>query len=76
MIARWDQRDTLIYVDPPYMGEHRLTMSKGYRVDADENLWPRLVDALLTVERAAVVLSGYPNEDTARLGWRSISVHS
>src|SRR5207253_414713 len=29
MIARWDQRDTLIYVDPPYMGEHRLTMSKG-----------------------------------------------
>lgn len=74
MIARWDQRDTLIYIDPPYMGEHRLTMSKGYRVDADLELWPRLVDALLKVERAAVILSGYPNVDVDRLGWRSISM--
>jgi site-specific DNA-adenine methylase len=72
MIARWDQRDTLIYVDPPYMGEHRLTMSKGYRVEAGLDLWPRLVDALLAVERAAVIVSGYPNEDTERLGWRSV----
>ena len=74
MIARWDQRDTLIYVDPPYMGEHRLTMSKGYRVDGDAELWPRLVEALASVERAAVILSGYPNEDIARLGWRSVSL--
>lgn len=72
MIARWDQRDTLIYVDPPYMGEHRLTMSKGYRVDGNAELWPRLVDALATVKRAAVVLSGYPNVDVDRLGWRTI----
>lgn len=74
MIPRWDQQDTLIYVDPPYMGEHRLTMSKGYLVDADSDLWPRLVEALSRVRRAAVILSGYPNAEAASLGWRRVDL--
>lgn len=74
LIARWDLPETVIYCDPPYVGEHRLTMSKGYAVDAGPDLWPNLVAALAAVEHAAVILSGYPNEWTAALGWRSITM--
>jgi DNA adenine methylase len=71
LIPRWDFDHALIYVDPPYLGEHRRTMEKGYPGhDATPEMWEQLIDLLLGLERAAVILSGYPNEHTARLGWR------
>jgi DNA adenine methylase len=74
LIPRWDMRDSVIYIDPPYVGAHRKTMSKGYAHDAGPDLWPRLVDALLPIENAAVILSGYPCEEVEQLGWRSIDL--
>jgi len=71
VIARWDVEDCLIYCDPPYAGPSRTQPHKGYRHD-DPDIWTRLVDQLLTVENAAVVLSGYPCEESVRLedaGW-------
>ena len=77
LIPRWDLPRTVIYVDPPYVGPHRRTMAKGYPGhDAGPDLWPRLVDALLAVEHAAVILSGYPNDEALRLGWRSVTLHA
>lgn len=72
MIPRWDRADACIYVDPPYVGPLRTEPSKGYRNDADDDLWPRLVQALLTVEHASVILSGYPCEEADALGWRCV----
>lgn len=74
LIPRWDVRDSVIYCDPPYVGAHRKTMSKGYAHDAGPDLWPRLVDALLLIENAAVILSGYPCEEAEQLGWRSVDL--
>ena len=77
LIARWDYRDTVIYVDPPYVSEHRATMDKGYPGhDGTPEMWDRLVATLAEVEHAAVILSGYPNEQTERLGWRSVRLHA
>jgi DNA adenine methylase len=77
LIPRWDLPRTVIYCDPPYVGEHRLTMSKGYAHDAGPDLWTSLVKVLLAVEHAAVILSGYPCEETERLSssaWREVSL--
>lgn len=76
MIPRWDLPETVIYIDPPYIGEHRTRPEKSYPHDAGPDLWPRLVDALLGIEHAAVILSGYPNEEVERLGWRSVGLHA
>jgi DNA adenine methylase len=75
LITRWDFPDALIYCDPPYTGDQRLAGgSHGYRVDDDGTLWTRLVEALLNVEHAAVILSGYPCSEADRLGWRSLDL--
>jgi DNA adenine methylase len=76
MIPRWDLPDTVIYVDPPYTGEHRTTMSKGYAHDAGPDLWPDLVAALSTIEQAAVILSGYPCPEASELGWREVPLRA
>ena len=71
IIERWDVPDCLIYCDPPYSGPSRTQPHKGYRHD-DPEVWDSLVDQLLRVENAAVVLSGYPCDESARLeeaGW-------
>lgn len=73
LLPKWDLQDTVIYVDPPYVGPHRVSMKNGYAHDAGPELWPRLVDALLGIEQAAVVLSGYPCAEAERLGWRTVS---
>lgn len=81
LIPRWDVPGALIYCDPPYTGPHRRRRGgsgiggpHGYRVDDDGTLWPRLVDALETVEHAAVVLSGYPCDEADRLGWEMVQL--
>lgn len=76
MIPRWDLPDTVIYVDPPYVGAHRIRPEKCYAHDAGPDLWPRLVDALLEIKQAAVILSGYPNADAERLPWRTVDLHA
>jgi DNA adenine methylase len=76
MIPRWDLPETVIYADPPYIGKHRTRMEKGYAHDAGPDLWPRLIDALLGIEHAAVILSGYPCEEVEWLGWRSVELHA
>lgn len=72
MIARWDRADSLVYVDPPYVGDHRLAPEHGYAVDAGGDLWPRLAEALASVREAAVLVSGYPCAEMAELGWREV----
>lgn len=74
LIPRWDLPETVIYVDPPYVGPHRVTMRKGYAHDAGPHLWSSLVDVLCGIEHAAVILSGYPCEEVDRLGWRSVEL--
>jgi len=71
LIPRFDRSDAMIYVDPPYTGPHRTERSKGYVMDADDGMWGRLVDVLASVERAAVIVSGYPCEEMDELGWTS-----
>lgn len=74
LIPRWDLPETVIYIDPPYIGPGRKHLRHGYAHDVTEALWPRLVDALLGIEHAAVILSGYPNEEVGRLGWRTVEL--
>lgn len=81
LIPKWDLPNTLIYCDPPYTGEHRINRPgpggqggyrKCYRLDDHPDLWPDLTTALLAVEKADVILSGYPCEETELLveaGW-------
>lgn len=80
LIPRWDHPGGVIYVDPPYVGEHRLNMKdRCYTHDAGPDLWPRLVDVLLSIERSAVILSGYPCEEVEPLvdaGWRTVSLRA
>jgi DNA adenine methylase len=73
LIPRWDQRETVIYADPPYTGPHRIAPCKRYRHDDDNDLWPRLIEVLLAVQHADVILSGYPCEEAVALeaaGWQ------
>lgn len=74
LIPRYDQPDAVIYCDPPYAPETRLEPAKGYRHDADADLWPRLVEVLSNLRHAAVLLSGYPCEAAEGLGWTTISL--
>jgi DNA adenine methylase len=71
LIPRWDRQDALIYLDPPYAGPNRLSPRHGYEVES-VGLWPGLLAVLRTVQHAAIVLSGYPCEETHELeasGW-------
>lgn len=74
MIPRWDRPDAVIYCDPPYTGPLRTEPGKGYAEDDHAHLWPRLVDALLEVQHARVLLSGYPCDDADRLGWEYVDL--
>lgn len=75
LIPRWDVPGALIYCDPPYTGDHRVSQEHRYAHDDDGTLWTRLVDALLGVEHAAVMLSGYPCAEAERLvGWEPVDL--
>jgi DNA adenine methylase len=77
LIPRWDLPETVIYVDPPYTGEHRLSMKEGYAHDLTPTLYRDLVERLASIENAAVILSGYPCEEIKPLvedGWRPIEL--
>lgn len=74
LIPRWDIAGAVMYVDPPYVGEHRLDWSHGYRHDEPEKLWPLLIERLAEIRHAAVILSGYPNVYADELGWRRLDL--
>jgi DNA adenine methylase len=77
LIARSDEPGVVIYADPPYPRSTRSSGGAGYQHDDDGTLWPRLTDALLSIERAQVVLSSYPGPELVPLeeaGWRRVDL--
>jgi len=73
-IVRYDGRETLFYLDPPYMIETRKRVkSSGYWVDMTDEQHLALLQLLLTVE-GMVVISGYRCElyDGMLAGWRRV----
>jgi DNA adenine methylase len=78
LIPRWDLPNTVIYVDPPYAADTRLWKPKGYRQvythDVTVELWRDLIVVLSDIEHAAVILSGYPCEETETLDWREVKL--
>jgi DNA adenine methylase len=71
VIRRYDNKDTLLYVDPPYVFKTR-TNSKIYKGEMDDQAHRDLADKLV-VCKGMVVLSGYANPLYAELyedrGW-------
>lgn len=88
LIPKWDMPGAVIYCDPPYTGVHRLRAQRdglnstaggkrGYRHDDHPDLWPDLVETLLSIDHAAVLLSGYPCSETCELeagGWEPVAL--
>lgn len=77
LIARSDEPGVVIYADPPYPRSTRTSGGAGYQHDDDGDLWPRLVEVLLSIERATVVLSSYPGRELEPLegaGWRRVDL--
>lgn len=75
LIERYDDENTLIYCDPPYLPE--LRKKDLYRHEADEDCHRRLL-AALKKSRSKVVLSGYDNElyNTELEGWSTDTVQT
>ena len=69
LIPRWDKHDTVMYLDPPYVGETRT--ARDYAVEnAGVEFHERLV-SLIESASARVILSGYDHPVYSRLsGWR------
>lgn len=59
ILRRYDSRDTLFYVDPPYVITSRRNTGHGYVHDYDDDDHRRLIGALRSVS-GLVILSGYP----------------
>jgi DNA adenine methylase len=70
VIKRFDQPNTLFYVDPPYLPETRTKRwAAAYEHEADREYHERLLDYLNEEIRGMVVISGYHSELYAeRLG--------
>lgn len=78
LLRRYDDPDTLHYVDPPYLHTTRVMRAKGgYRhemTDADH----LVLLAELRALRGMVIVSGYPNDlyDRELAGWPTASVRA
>lgn len=70
VLARYDNDETLIYADPPYIHAARVCNSQYAHELVDDDHAELL--RLLMNSRAKVILSGYSNElyDEALAGWR------
>jgi DNA adenine methylase len=79
LIPRFDQPDTLIYCDPPYLRSTRKKKSASYREEMGEDDHLRLAGILNSLS-ASVVLSGYPSELYADLyeihGWQRLETQT
>lgn len=77
VIDRYDEPDALIYLDPPYVTETRSQKRRGgkpfhaYNHEMSDQDHAELLERICDC-RAAVVLSGYPNDhyDRVLTGWR------
>lgn len=77
-------RHTVDGVTPSEASHHVLATigwanEAGYQHDDDGTLWPRLVEVLLSIERAEVVLSSYPGpelEPLEQAGWRRVDLNA
>ncbi|MBZ9752756.1 DNA adenine methylase [Deinococcus sp. HMF7604] len=74
LIRRVNKRDTLLYVDPPYLGE---TRTGGTLYDCEMKGQAQHAELLATLQGhlGAVVLSGYPSAlyDETLVGWHPVS---
>lgn len=70
LIERYNNSDTLMYLDPPYV---RSTRRSGalYNQEMDDAAHHDLLD-LITCSKAKIIISGYDSElyDTALAGWQ------
>lgn len=73
VIDRFDGRDTLLYVDPPYVPDTRATLNL-YQHEMTVTDHERLLECLISA-KGMVVLSGYRHAlyDDALVGWTRIS---
>ena len=72
-IKKYDKKDTLFYLDPPYVQGTR-GLKKGYDNEMSEKDHKDLVDILINIEGKAI-LSGYDNNIYKRLeenGWKKL----
>lgn len=75
VIGYWDTRETVFYIDPPYIPETR-DGGRAYRCEADVEHHKQLVDLLLTIKGNAMV-SGYGHPLYRRLeeaGWQRYEI--
>lgn len=71
LIGRYNSRDVLMYIDPPYILSTRKS-GRLYRYEMDTNGHAELL-SLLTKSRACIIISGYDNELYNHYldGWRT-----
>jgi len=72
IFKRFDARETLFYVDPPYLAETRY-QTEHYRHEMDDEDHRRLAETLQGLQ-GMVVVSGYPSPlyDDLYAGWRTL----
>lgn len=78
-IRYWDSKDTVFYLDPPYIADTRAKGSRNvYAVEQDDSFHNRLVDVVLGC-KGRVVLSGYPHvcyNPLDEAGWQRIETQT
>ena len=76
VIKDHDSKDTLFYVDPPYVAATRVAI-EGYRCEMTDGEHQKLSETLRNV-KGMVVLSGYssPLYDQLFDGWRCAAVET
>ena len=76
LIERYDNKDVLMYLDPPYVLSARKS-GKLYRHEMDDDGQRRLLE-LVTCSKAKIVLSGYASDlyDNALTGWHRATTMS
>lgn len=75
IIPKYDNPETLFYLDPPYIHNTR-KMNYTYEFEMEDDLHKKLVKILLKIKGKAI-LSGYENEIYKTLeenGWKKISI--
>ena len=75
LIERWDKPDTIMYLDPPYVGETRT--ARDYTVEnASVDFHERLIDKIANA-KARIILSGYDHEVYGTLReWTRVSARA
>ena len=76
LIERYNNSDTLMYLDPPYVLSCRKS-GKLYKHEMNEDAQKQLLD-LITCSKAKIIISGYESElyDAALAGWHKDSTMS